>query len=58
MKVRNVSPLGGLLVDGFGEWPAGEVRTVTAEQAQALLSQPANFEAVTAAKPTTTTEKE
>lgn len=57
MKVRNISPLGGLLVDGFGEWPAGAVRTVTDEQAQALLSQPANFEAVTAAKPTTT-EKE
>lgn len=55
MKVRNVSPLGGLLVDGFGEWKAGEVRTVTADQGAALLAQPANFEAVTAAK---TTEKE
>lgn len=57
MKVRNISPLGGLLVDGFGEWPAGAVRTVTDEQAQALLSQPVNFEAVTAAT-TTTTDKE
>lgn len=51
-KVRNVSSVGGLVVPAFGlEVPAGGEVDVTDEQAEALLSQPANWELVPEPKP-------
>lgn len=51
MKIRNVSPRGGLDVPLLGRTvDAGEVVDVTAAQAELLLEQPDNFQPVDKAK--------
>lgn len=60
-KIKNVSPLGDLIVPAFNlEVKAGATVEVSAEQAESLLAQPENWAAAdkAAAAVAITTDKE